>query len=63
MKLNHFKRLLIQKALGLLFVLLSVALLIVASRTGEDCATPVVFFAPLGIGLLITNKTTFTTEE
>lgn len=63
MKLNRFKRLLIQKALGLLFIVISAVLLIMAKNVGEDCATPVLLLAPLGVWLLLTNKTEFTIEE
>lgn len=61
-KLNRFRRLVIQKALGLLFIALSILLIILACN-GNDCGTPVVLTAPIGIGLLITNKTEFTMED
>lgn len=50
-KLNHFRR-----------AVLSVVIIILAANGWCDI-TPVLLIAPIGLFLLITNKTTFTIEE
>ena len=50
MKLNHFKRMLIQKTIALVLVACCVVLIV------KDAATPVLLVAPLGLYLLFTKK-------
>lgn len=52
-------KLIIQKALGLIFIVLSIITLI----TAADAAAIVLILAPIGVVLLVSNKTTFECEK